>query len=334
MKRYAVALCALAICALLAGCEKAKKEAETTAAPITATVTSAETTTAAPAQSEPEETEISAGTALFIEAPDEERVPFLGWTHEDYEKNDFRLVPIQNDLGWTEKYVISNVVILGFTRAASYEQREEFINSRSDIFEGMIGRQNSNNTITVKLKKPLTEKEVLTQSEYMNEVYPQLDSFKELSPIVIEAFTDKISGINPDEARRDEEHALGEGWSFEDYEKNGIILVPVYSRSGDDEPVFYYMSNVLDLYFTHASTDEEREEFISAHSDIFEEKLGGLKSYRMKQVKLKEPLTDKASLTIEEYYDEICKKAETFAEISPIVFHADTEEYYTNIRLN
>ena len=132
----------------------------------------------------------------------------------------------------------------------------------------------------------------------------------------------------------EEERVIRHGWSLDDYKNDGIILVPVYSRSGDDEPVFYYMSNVLDLYFIYASTNEEREGFISAHSDIFEEKLGGLKSYRMKQVKLKEPLTDKASLTIEEYYDEICKKAETFAEISPIVFHANTEEYYTNLRLN
>ena len=132
----------------------------------------------------------------------------------------------------------------------------------------------------------------------------------------------------------DEERVMGLGWSFEDYEKNGIILVPVYNRSGDVEPEFYFMSNVLDLYFIYASTDEEREGFISAQGVLFEEKLGGSKSYREKQVKLREPLTDKASLTEEEYNDVVRKKAMSFAEISPIVFHADTEEYYTNIRLN
>ena len=71
----------------------------------------------------------------------------------------------------------------------------------------------------------------------------------------------------------EEERVIRHGWSLDDYKNDGIILVPVYSRSGDDEPVFYYMSNVLNLYFIYASTNEEREEFISAHSDIFEEKL-------------------------------------------------------------
>lgn len=126
----------------------------------------------------------------------------------------------------------------------------------------------------------------------------------------------------------DEERVMGMGWSFEDYEKNGIILVPVYKRSGDVEPEFYFMSNVLDLYFIYASTDEEREGFISAQGVLFEEKLGGSKSYREKQVKLREPLTDKASLTEEEYNDVVRKKAMSFAELSPIVFFADTEEYY------
>ena len=162
----------------------------TTAAP-TATATALAETKTTTAVSETAAV-TTAGTALFVGNLDEERVMGMGWSFEDYEKNGITLVPIHDDLGGaTGTYVMSNVVILCFTRAASNEERDEFIRSRSDIFEGIAGRQSGNNTITVKLRTPLTEKDVLTESEYMNEVYPLLDSFKELSPIVINAFADK-----------------------------------------------------------------------------------------------------------------------------------------------
>ncbi len=205
MKR-SISLCLLLACALLAGCAKSADSSETTTAAAATTVTTTAisvTAAEAPVTTDAHEPEksVTASTALFIDDPDEDRVPGLGWTFEDYGKNGIGLVPIPDEPG---TYVMSNVVILCFTRAASNAERDEFIKSRSDIFEGIIGRQSGNNTITVKLRKPLTEKDALTESEYMDEVYPQLDSFKELSPIVINAFTNKYYRVSLDGSETEE----------------------------------------------------------------------------------------------------------------------------------
>ena len=120
------------------------------------------------------------------------------------------------------------------------------------------------------------------------------------------------------------------GWAFEEYEKNGIILVPVYEYR-TDVPDFYVISNVIDLYFTNNSTKKEQNDFILEHSDIFESKIGELNSIGMAQIKLKKPLTEKTSLTYDEYI-EICKDIESFVNLSPIVKLALPIKYHNNAR--
>ena len=122
------------------------------------------------------------------------------------------------------------------------------------------------------------------------------------------------------------------GWTFEEYEKNGIILVPVYEYR-TDVPDYYVISNVIDLYFKNNSTKKEQNDFILEHSDIFESKIGELNSIGMAQIKLKKPLTEKTSLTYDEYR-EICKDIDSFVNLSPIVKLALPIKYHNNARLD
>ena len=128
-------------------------------------------------------------------------------------------------------------------------------------------------------------------------------------------------------------HVFDENWTFEEYAENGIILVPVYENSSSD-PSFYVMANVVRLYFTSASTTEEREAFIAEHSDLFIAKVGEKSALRMMQATLLTPLTEKESLTIDEYYDEIYDAAAGYADLSPIVTEAVTEEYYLGMSID
>ena len=119
------------------------------------------------------------------------------------------------------------------------------------------------------------------------------------------------------------------GWDFEDYEKNGVILVPVF-KYDTDEPSFYVMSNVIDVFFRSSSTKKERDEFILSRSDIFEEKLGELNATDNAQIKLKVPLTKKKSLTFEEYSNEVYEKIIQFDDLSTIIKHAYPIKVYKN----
>lgn len=125
-------------------------------------------------------------------------------------------------------------------------------------------------------------------------------------------------------------HIYDENWTFEEYAENGIILVPVY-ESSNISPSFYVMTNVVRLYFTSTSTTEEREAFIAEHSDLFKAKVGEKSALRMMQATLQTPLTEKESLTIDEYYDEIYDVVARYADLSPIVTEVVAEEYYPNM---
>ena len=128
-------------------------------------------------------------------------------------------------------------------------------------------------------------------------------------------------------------HVFDEGWTLDEYSENGIILVPVY-ENGSDTPSFYAMTNVVRLYFTNASTTEEREAFIAAHDEVFRAKVGEKSALRMMQATLQVPLTDKTSLTMDEYQEEIYHAVAAYTEMDSILTDAEPELYYPSIGLN
>lgn len=115
-----------------------------------------------------------------------------------------------------------------------------------------------------------------------------------------------------------------EGWTAEEYEANGYPLVPV---TGSD---FSLINNIVRLTFTRGSTNEQREAFIQAHSDIFEAKVGEKSALRMMQVRLKAPLTDKTTLTQEEY-NAILTTVAAYKDLDAIVVRAQVETYHPNM---
>lgn len=126
--------------------------------------------------------------------------------------------------------------------------------------------------------------------------------------------------------------SFASGLSLEDYEKNGYPLVAVYDlERNPNKPYFYFPSNVAEIYFSYDSY-KESEEFIAEHSDLIEKKVGENNTIDLKQVKLVKPVTDKESITYEEYIELQKGLEQQFKELSPIVDLASFYKIHINMR--
>ncbi len=122
------------------------------------------------------------------------------------------------------------------------------------------------------------------------------------------------------------------GWSRNDYEKNGYPIVAVYEPPmTPDNPSFLFPSNVVTIYFTNGSY-KESEEFIAEHSDIFEKKVGEINTIDLKEIKLAKPVTNKDSITYDEYIELQNDLEQQLKELSPIVESAFFDKIHIHMR--
>ena len=345
MKRYIRAVSALLVCAFFAGCESAPDPAVTTAAPTATTTASAETTTKMAA------TTTAATTAGTSPAVDNDDYLYFGedWELEDYEKNGYPLVAVYDldkNPDQPDFWFPCNVIDVYF-RNVSNKEIDEFIAEHGDVFEKKIGEINNLNEKQIKLVKPLTDKKSMTYDEYEKEVYEKLPQFAELSPLIkknsvyvnkiwkysfFDIFEPDMTETKTVTAHYERGKSFASGLSLEDYEKNGYPLVAVYDlERNPNKPYFYFPSNVAEIYFSYDSY-KESEEFIAEHSDVIEKKVGENNTIDLKQVKLVKPVTDKESITYEEYIELQKGLEQQFKELSPIVDLASFYKIHINMR--